>query len=223
MAELQAQGSCAGVWAMLEGIPPDRVPVKALSAALDCMAKLGKAPRQDLPPADLAAARQLRALALQRLGGMDVWALTAFIRFATAFKAQAPLAPPSLSDWQAALGRPGLVQGLNAQEAVNSLLSLGTLADADAALAAAVDRQLAAELLRRAAEVVGGSGDDPRHVANALYGTTLLGLQPSAEEAAALFRGVGWHVDKMAGENLTQASWLSVQAQLCCKLIILHS
>ena len=220
VAELQAQGSCAGVWAMLEGVPPDRVPVQALSAALSRMVKLGKAPGQELPPADLAAVRQLLGLALRRLGGMNGWTLTAFIRFAAAFKAQVPLDPAGLRDWRTAMGRRGGIQGLNAQNVSNSLLSLGTLADENAALAAVVDRQLAAELLRRAAEVVGGSRDEAvtggsnskkaaQDVANALYGAALLGLQPSAAEAGALFEGVGRHAHEMASEALTQASWLA--------------
>ena len=218
--ELQVQRSCAGVWAMLEGIPPDRVPLKALSAALDSMVKLGKEAGQDMAPADLAAVRQLLALALKRLGGMDAWALVAFIRFAAAFEAQAPLAPANLSDWQAAVGRPVVARHLTAQGLANALLSLGTLADASTALAAAVDRRLAKKLLRRGAQVVGGSGGwamgdgtnskkAAQDVSNALYGAALLGLQPSAEEADALFDGVGRHVERMGGKDLTQASWLA--------------
>ena len=72
-----------------------------------------------------------------------------------------------------------------------------------------MDRQLAAKLLQQAAQVVGGSGDDPRPVASALYGAALLGLQPSAAEADALFRGVGLHVEKMSRIELSQASRLA--------------
>ena len=221
VAELQAQPSCAGVWAMLEGIPPHQLAPPSVGAALDHAVKLGKTAGQQLAAADRAAAQQLLALALGRLGALPARQLVALIRFATAFKAQAPLAPAGLRDWQAAVGRPGVIRELNAQGVSNALLSLGTLADASAALAAAVDRQLAAKLLQRAADVVGDGSNDPRPVANALYGTALLGLQPSAEEANALFRGVGEHVDGMAGENLTQASWLAGRRGVGSKLVIL--
>ena len=197
------------MWAMLEGIPPHQLAPSIIGAALDCAVQLRKAAGQETAPADRAAAQQLLDLALGRLGALRARELVAFIRFAAAFKAQAPLAPAGLHAWQAALGRPGVIQGLNAQNASNSLLSLGTLADADTALAAAVDRPLARRLLQRAARVVGGKGDEPRHVANALYGAALLGLQPTEQEVDALFGGVETHLDGMAPEALVQASRLS--------------
>jgi hypothetical protein len=81
-----------------------------------------------------------------------------------------------------------VVAGFNAQDVSNTLLSLGTLADSDPQLAAAVDRPLLEQLLQRAVVVLGGKDDkDPRQVGNVLYGAALLGLQPSRGQMHALF------------------------------------
>lgn len=108
---------------------------------------------------------------------------TAYIRCAAAFKGL--LAPAGLEAWQAARGRPGMVARLDAQGASNSLLAWGTLAASDPQLAAAVDRQLAAQLLRHAVSGISGEALSPRHAANVLYGAALLELRPSAAQAAA--------------------------------------
>lgn len=254
---------------MLEGIPGDQIAVTILSAALDHMVKVGKTARGDLGPADLAAVRNLRAVVMGQLPSLNGWTLVAFVRFATAFKAHAPLAPGELVAWQRALARPGYVESLSCQGVSNALLSLGTLADADDALAAVrgctlscsaatlammspmqlprramcwgrlrlgarssctatllqsccfktvlrsplapwtadalllswyrggcwvlqvLDRRLCEALLAHAAGMVGHPTDEPRHVANTLYGTALLKLRPSAAQVSSRHKLAG--------------------------------
>jgi hypothetical protein len=101
---------------------------------------------------------------------------------------QGNLQPASLAAWQAALLQTGMVEELDPQQVSNVLLSLGTLADSDLQLAAAVHRPLAEQLLQHAVDVLSGKNDnDPRDVGNALYGTALLGLQPSRGQMEVLF------------------------------------
>jgi hypothetical protein len=201
--ELKAQTSCSSVWGMLEGIPSRKIPMVALSAALDHTVKVSKRPGYVLTDTELGAVRALLCVAMGQLPRLNAWSLAAFMCCAAGFKGA--LQPASLAAWQAALSQPGMVQELNPQQVSNVLLSLGTLADSDPQLTAAVDRPLVEKLLQHAVDVLCGKEDtDPRDVCNALYGAALLGLQPSRGQIQALF-GVARRVAQgLHYINLTQ-------------------
>ncbi len=201
--ELKAQTSCSSVWGMLEGIPPRKIPVAALSAALDHTVKVSKRPGYVLTDTELGALKALLALATEQLPRLNAWTLAPFMRCAAAFKGV--LQPASLTAWQEALSKTGKVQELNPQQVSNVLLSLGTLVESDPELAAAVKRPLAEQLLLHAVDVLGGKdGRDPRHVGNALYGAALLGLQPSRGQMEALFGVLGRMIPSINDIGTTQ-------------------
>jgi hypothetical protein len=185
--DVAAQASCSAVVELFEGQLQQGMAIHkyAWSKALDHMKVVCRQPAQ--PPAeDMAAVGRLLALATEQLARLNARSLAAFMRCAAAFKGT--LQPASLAAWQEVLSQPGKAQELNPQGVSNALLSLGTLADSDPQLAAAVERPLAEQLLQHAVDVLGGEdGNDPRQVGNALYGAVLLGLQPSRGQMEALF------------------------------------
>jgi hypothetical protein len=189
-----------GVWDTLKGTPGSQIPMKVLSAALDHMVKLSKQPGYMLTDAELGAVGELLSAATAQLAGMNAWCLAAFIRCAAGFKGLLPR--DGLAAWQAALRQPGRVQELTQQGVSNVLLSLGTLADSDPQLAAAVDRPLVEQLLQHAVNVLGGK--DGRNACNALYGAALLELQPSRSQMEAVFGVVGWAANSLHYISITQ-------------------
>ena len=192
------------------------VHICVLSKALDTMKR--RVACEDGSAADRRALRQLLRLAAERLADCKPRELSAFVRCAAAFPGV--LLPQQMRDWQAALQQHKSLKA-SAQDVSNMLLALGTLAQSDGQLAAAVSQPLAEQLLQRAV-VLASHGELAllQDVSNTLYGAALLGLQPRAAQMQQLFSAAEQGLEQPARPNdhvnvtqilLACAQWMVVE------------